>query len=62
MKAYKTLEKPKYDVSISSDSMTVCDYCGSKKVVKESTQLRSADEEPSVVYWCIDCDRHKIIV
>jgi DNA-directed RNA polymerase subunit M/transcription elongation factor TFIIS len=53
--AYKHINKSKYEVIGTSAHMNMCNNCGNRTIVRENAQLRSADEEASLVYWCMTC-------
>lgn len=57
MVAYLANSKSKYvlDQTVERASLGDCSNCGSRAVVVESEQLRSADEEATGVMKCLEC-------
>jgi len=62
--AYKQLKKPKFKLSSSATNAQLlkCHNCGNVAMISLNAQLRAADEESSVVDWCIACGAKSVIV
>ncbi|ORX92854.1 hypothetical protein K493DRAFT_316335 [Basidiobolus meristosporus CBS 931.73] len=54
VKKYLSAKVPK---STSTNSNTLCKYCGANNVLVLESQLRSADEGSNLVHECPDCHK-----